>query len=237
MSEKGLVRSFIDSILTPEGRDTLVDWAELGLDNLLTNEALRELPLVKTVLGVAKGTLGLRDRFLVQKVGRFLISLGEVEEEEKQKFLQRLSESERYRTKVMDHLLLLIDRLDDADKANIIGELFKATIREEIAIDTFLKLSAIVETAYISDLQAFMSVPIDDLNYFGFLKSNAMTPEVMKQLASLGLLSERIAPNSLMFQMQHGGGQPPRYHFEYGCTGLGEQFARCCACLFNTTVN
>jgi len=227
MSEKGIVRAFIDSILTPETRDTVVDWAEVGLDRILDNEAVKELPVVKTILAVRKGILGLKGSHLVQKIIRFLKRLEDVSEDEKKAFLEKLATDEKYTTQVMDNLLLLLDRLDDADKATIVGELFKSLIRGSLTVDEFKKLSSIVEKAFISDLQALMKVG-KNFGSLKFAKPKALTSDIMKQLAALGLLTELIMANNLVHQARYGGGAPPSYHFEYTINPLGAKFLTAC---------
>jgi hypothetical protein len=54
---------------------------------------------------------------------------------------------------VLTHLILLLDRLDDMDKADLIGRAFRALVLGKINQEQFSRLAAGIDRSHIADLR------------------------------------------------------------------------------------
>ena len=61
-------------------------------------------------------------------------------------------ETRDFRKRVEENLLLLLDRLDDMGKPELIGRLFSAYLRQELAYEDFQRLAGSIDRAYMPDL-------------------------------------------------------------------------------------
>jgi hypothetical protein len=66
-TSKEVQKALIDSNF-----DNALDYIEIGLDSFVSDETLGEIPLVKTIVGVVKSGLKIREIFFCKKLLTFL---------------------------------------------------------------------------------------------------------------------------------------------------------------------
>lgn len=143
----------IVKIIAKENLDEAAEIIEVGLDKLLDDGVIKDLPMASTILGIIKTISNVREALFLKKIAKFLFELNELKEEEKENFLSEMSEQPKLRRKVGEKILLLLERSDDMDKPSIIARLFAAYVRGEIDYQTFSRLSDAVNNANIADLK------------------------------------------------------------------------------------
>lgn len=149
-----IVKSFKQTIASDETIGLVKDYAEIALDSILKDGMLKEIPIFGTLVSIYKIGSSLRDRHNFKKIAIFLNGLKDIPEVERQAFLSKLHEEDKYRESIFEKILLLLERLDESRKAEFVGNLFKLYIMEVIDKNKFLRLSGIVERAAIYDLLA-----------------------------------------------------------------------------------
>lgn len=127
------VISLIDQ---PELKDTVYDILELALDSSLHDGLLKDIPFVGTVMNICNAALTIKDRLLMQKVAHFLLSLQDISDERRKEFVDGLERDDQRRT-VGEKLILILDRQDDLEKAELIGEVFRHYVVKKIEKDVF----------------------------------------------------------------------------------------------------
>lgn len=162
MSEEKLGLSLIDTINSTALPEITKDLAEVALDSILDNGILRDLPIVNTIIGLSKTAVSIRDRFLIQKIASFLRATRPFSEKEREDFSKKIETEPNYRQEVGEHLIVLLDRLDDKRKPEMIAKLFLAYLKDDITYTDFIRFSSIVEKAFINDLQGFLSTLSED---------------------------------------------------------------------------
>jgi hypothetical protein len=174
----------IDSVSKENLLELISDAAEFGLDSVLESEELKQIPVIGSLARLTIIGASVRDRLFAQKLLRFLQEVSTVPPEERAKFAEGIS-SKGNKERAGEALLLLIDRLDHMTKPEIVGKIVRAAILGEIDYESSLRLSAMVERTYFSDLlllpkaETGMGIDID----------------VAESLASVGLLHRRVEPN------------------------------------------
>ena len=101
-------------------------------------------------MGIASST---QFRFL-KKIARFLVQLREIPSERREEFARRLEEDPRFRERLAENLLLVLDRLDDSSKPELIGKIFRAYILGRTDYETCTRLCSAVDRAFYADLLA-----------------------------------------------------------------------------------
>jgi hypothetical protein len=138
--------------------DLTVDYTEIALDRLqdrLTDdEVLRELPIIKTFVGVARAGLSIRDRLFISKVGRFIESREQHSTEERENFARALDADPKLRERLQEAIILLLDQFDDLDKAVLFARAFSAFVRNEIeSFYDFRRYGEIIKAANVVHLR------------------------------------------------------------------------------------
>ena len=185
MKEEELEQSFIDVIATSEGLDILSDVGELTLDQLLDDGIVKNIPFLGTLAKLYKAGVGVKNYLFARKLQRFLSVLSNVSPNERQAFTQRLEDDKPFRKQVGETLLVILDRLDDMRKPDLVARAFVAYITEEIDFDTFHRMSSVIDRCFLPDLGSIL----------GKDSQEKFPPHVAMSLTACGLLElERFGP-------------------------------------------
>ena len=149
-----IVKSFRQTIASDETMELVKDYSELTLDSVLEEGTFKEIPIIGTLVSLYKIGNSLRERHHFKKIAIFLNQLKDIAKAERQAFLLKLDEEDKYRESIFEKVLLTLERLDESHKAEFVGNLFKLYIMEVIDKNKFLRLSGIVERANLYDLLA-----------------------------------------------------------------------------------
>ena len=153
--------SLYETIISYELKDLSVDIAEVFTDEFLEEGIIKELPIIKTIHSIYKTGISIKDKLFIKKLLYFLKEFKNVDLKKRTELINKIDHSETYKTKVGEKLLLIIDRVDEYEKAEIIGKLFKAFLNEILDYDLFIRCSKIVENVVPDDLKSFIKVDVE----------------------------------------------------------------------------
>jgi hypothetical protein len=80
--EYELIPALKDTILNPienDMGDTIIDIAELGLDSVLQEGVLREVPIFGTIFSLCKTGVNIKERHLIRKTAKFITAFNQSE--------------------------------------------------------------------------------------------------------------------------------------------------------------
>lgn len=137
--------ALVRTVVGRELGDAVFDGAELALDSVLTEGVLKELPIVGTVVRLAKAGQSIAEELFLRKLLRFLTELRSVPCEERSKLLGRYPDGSQGQRDLGENLLLTLERLDNVEKPTLLARFFTAYIREEIDYPTFSRLAQALE--------------------------------------------------------------------------------------------
>lgn len=128
-----IVPEFNNSLVI-DSSDIVGDYLELGIDSILENENLKEIPIVKTFLSVGRITKNIRERNLIKNLIIFLNELnsGNVDKEKLQNHKQQLNQNPKKAEKELGRILIILEQTIDNIKSSILGKLYKSYINQEI---------------------------------------------------------------------------------------------------------
>ncbi|MBL8091832.1 MAG: hypothetical protein JNJ43_15960 [Anaerolineales bacterium] len=148
--------SLIETIISSNVPDVASDLGEIALDSMLKDGTLRDVPVIGTLLGVAKTVSAFRDYFLLRKIISFLNGVKDVDPKARKQFAEEMENNPSHRQEIGGKLMVYIDRFDDFDKAAMLAKLFKAHLEHKISTNTFFRFASIVDRAYINDLKSLI---------------------------------------------------------------------------------
>lgn len=159
--------------LQKESLDSLVD-------EILGSEALRMIPGVSQVLAIYRDFDSIRSRFFVKKVCLFLRALNTGRSMEDDQLSIALHDP-KARVRFGETLLHILERLEDARKAELLGHIWNACGAGYLPFDKAMRISAMIDRAYWYDICFLATIqpgvqgddePIaDSLHGVGFLEN------------------------------------------------------------------
>ena len=214
----GIVNAMKMAISSQEIKDLLRECAEIGLDNFIQDELLKNVPIFNALAAFYKFGNTLREKKIKDNILRFLLQLEDIELEERQAFLEKLNNEDK-NDRIFEQLILLLEKLNESVKAEMVGNLFRIYVVGKLSLHTFLRCCAIVERAYISDLiiayQRFFHIigkqSIDQTFYNSLVDNSIQLSDLNYNLMNLGIISKDLRLLTHEFKIKHDLGEGELY--------------------------
>ena len=150
-----LSKSLESSLKKDDLKNLMIGIGEVGLDSIMESGALRDVPILSSLLGGIKTIGNVRNAIFIKKLLSFLNELSETPIEKRQKMIESIELSEDYQLNVGEKLIHIIERSEDHFSSKIIATFFAAFINEQITYTQFLRISKIIDNMYIGDFLSF----------------------------------------------------------------------------------
>lgn len=160
------------------------DLTEVTIDAFFNDGILKDIPIVGTFFNLYNLSQNISNSFFTKKILKFLFELSSISNKERLNFIEQL-DNENESAKIGEKILIIINKLDDVDKANILGKLFKLTIEGKIEMQTFMRLSIMVDRVYLEDLKV-----LRDNEYIENIDN-----DIKHNLSQVGILNQTIKDN------------------------------------------
>ena len=98
----------VESLATEAATEIAKEYAEIGLDAVLSEGLLKDIPVVNTVVALGKLGISINDRLLIKKLLAFLSNFQTVSAEDRTKMVRKLESDASYGRKVGEHIIELL---------------------------------------------------------------------------------------------------------------------------------
>jgi hypothetical protein len=210
--QDSLGKAIIVGAANPESKDLVVSLSEVCLHSFMGDGVLKEVPVLKSVLAFHKTWATIRDRFFLRKVEGFMQGCPKFTEAEWESFRSKHLDGQNGK-KLADAIVLILDRLDDLEKPEVLAKVFAALVRGKIDFESFRRLAAAIDIGFLADLTALCEKP--DLHAHAGLAQNLLRTG----LVELDEQMDRMAIAQI----------PGRLGLAYRLNGLGKTFINCVA--------
>lgn len=178
--------NLIQSIASSEIKNITEDFCELGLDTILNEGVLKDIPVFGTLTQLYSVGATIHGKILEKKIIKFLFELKKISGNERNDFVQKINSNEKQAQKIGEHILVILDRLDDLYKPIILAKLLSANIQGKIDYEMFVRLSSIIDKSLVSDLNKlkdyrksqFSSFTATSLQNTGLVYLSVMNPNI-----------------------------------------------------------
>lgn len=179
--------------------------AETGLDKLLDDGILKELPIVNIAYALLKLPISISNAIFMEKLLQFCYHMKDIPDDKRNKYVEKaINRDERFGEK----LLVTLDKMDDLDKAEMLVKIFQAYGHDDgISYDDFRRLSIIITNTFVEDLNYIKSVY--DKKYFG-------------GYSAIPLVSNGLARESIYDEISEDDTDE-----RYSLTSIGKLFYEC----------
>lgn len=151
-----LSTSLVNSILSSHSKQVLMDVTESLLDTVLNEGLLKEIPVISSLYNLGNSAVAFSDRLLSKKILAFLYELENQSAKDIRGLKTKLDENDKFRLKLGDKLLYILDKCDDDEKAAYIAKLFSAYLGNMIDFTDFLRLSKSIDLLTATEIEWFL---------------------------------------------------------------------------------
>lgn len=178
-----IVPTFRESIFSSIS-DTIPDIAELGIDSILNDGFLKDIPFVRLVLSVRNTAQSIHYRNLLRQTLAFVKELndGNLDEKKKQKYKKKIEDNPKKAEEELGRVLIILNQTVELEKSKILAKIFQEYINEEIDWGTFCEFSEITRLFFVDDIWDLKTVYDRNRDDYRFLSYG------LSRLESLGLV-------------------------------------------------
>jgi hypothetical protein len=133
------------------------EYLELGIDAALDSGALKEIPLVSTVVGIFNVASTFKDRLLTAKLIRFINQLSDTPQQDRVKMIERLNENGKFSGRAGSALIEILDRMESEKKPEIAAKCFAAYAKEEISFEELRRILLALERVPSFDIEQLVA--------------------------------------------------------------------------------
>ena len=140
----------INDIIKSENlQEVTLELVEKVLNNEITNELLKEIPVLKSLVAVKNIYTSYTDRIFIKKAMNVLLELGETNWKERTELTTELDDENGSGA---EKILLAVDKLETIEKCKVYGRLCKLKAMKKLDFKDFLRLTKLIQDAYLDDL-------------------------------------------------------------------------------------
>lgn len=160
-----LSQSLEDFLKKDDLSNLAVSFGEVGIDAILDNGILRDIPILSSILGGINAVGSVRDALFAKKLVSFLSELSDIPVEQRQNMIDLIDNSNGFKVKVGEKLIYIIEKAEDHYTSKIVAIFFAEFLTEKITYDQFLKVSRIINNMFIGDFLDFASESSDPIDF------------------------------------------------------------------------
>lgn len=183
-----IIPSFKASLFN-NATDTIIELSELGIDSILNDGFLKELPIVNVLVGIKNTAQNIHDRNLLKQTLEFIqeFNAGTINKEKLQRYKEMLEKDSKKAEKELGRVIIVLNSTIESEKSKMLANLFRNYINESINWEEFCEFSEIVRLLFIQDVTYLKKI------YTGQMKdtSNCLLYPI-DRLTSLGLINTSV---------------------------------------------
>lgn len=148
------VAAFETSRRLEEEIDLFSELGDVLVEPLLKDGPIESVPVLGAAVKVLRGVQSVRNAHFMRKLSEFVRASPRVSDEKRAAFLAKFDADSQFRKRTMEHLIAVLDRLDDVEKAPCLARIFAALVAGEITPDQMRRFCIMLDRATLADLRA-----------------------------------------------------------------------------------
>ena len=157
----------LNSSVGKEIADITGELLEVGIDAILDEGILKDVPLISLVVSCYNIGNTIRDRHNLLKLCAFInqINRSVADPEKMREYQLTFMEDEKKRNQELSYLLVIIDRYVGADRASTLAKLYFAYLRNEICWDDLTCYAEAIERLMPTDYELLKKGDVTNIDY------------------------------------------------------------------------
>jgi hypothetical protein len=124
----------INAVAADNINDISASLMDVSISSLLQGGVFEDFPIVGVAFKSIKALSVINGQLNARKIARFLFQLQDIPLEERQNFIHNLDKESEVK-KLGEQVIVLLNKLDDMEKADLLGFLFRCLVLERITRD------------------------------------------------------------------------------------------------------
>jgi hypothetical protein len=187
MDDKDIDITFNNTIKYSDLQGLSENLLEFGLDEILKDGVLKDLPVFGLFFNSFKTYLSIKDKIFAKKILHFILEIRTIPISQRSEMISKIEKEEKYRNKVGETILLLLDKISNFEKCGMIGVLFNSYLDGQLSYSDFLRGVNAIEKVFVDDIIWFLYngfgtidsyLESDSLYSAGFLKLKDVKQEI-----------------------------------------------------------
>jgi hypothetical protein len=126
---------------------------EVGVDSVLNDGVLKNLPIVGSVVGLFKAGTVVKEHLYIKKLLTFLREFSSISENQRISFISEELSDDSKREKFGETMLNLIERNDDLRKFGLFARVFEVHFCNNLSYEDTIRICMMIDRTYYSDLE------------------------------------------------------------------------------------
>ena len=180
-----LVENFEKSLFD-DSKDIIGDYLEIGIYSIIDEGILKEIPIVKTIVGVLKVGKNVHDRNLLKQTLVFIneFNRNEIRQDKIEEYKKRIENDPKKCEDELGRIILLLNNFIDREKSIMLSKVFKDYVGQLLNWNDFCEYSEIINRLFIQDFSFLQEI------YLGRISDTTNRSDIYKveRLNSLGII-------------------------------------------------
>lgn len=209
-----IVPSFSSSLFDGS-KDSLSNIVELGIDSLLDEGLIKDIPIVSLLVGVKNTYQNIHDRNLLRQTLAFIkqFNQGTINQEKLAKYKEMINSDSKKAEKELGRVLIILNSTIDLEKSQMLANLYKSYINEKINWNQFCEFSEILKMLFLNDFKII-----------GLIYSKQITDTSRIELYPIDRLSSLGIVNTAMKSIMISSNSNSRSDKYVNLTSIGTMF-------------
>ena len=184
----------LNESINDEMTSVISEIAEIGLDSILEDGLLKEVPFISTAISLYKIGSSISEKHNIKKLALFINEINNktADENKRKKYREKIA-SDKNINKELEYILVLIDRYLDYKKPQMLAILFLAFLDNKVTWNTFAEFSEIIDRLLLSDIDALREFYYrGDVIMGSIIEQNNDLLSSIQRLVSVGFVEQRF---------------------------------------------
>jgi hypothetical protein len=133
-------------------QEILSDTGEVFIDSMLKDDLIKEIPILGISLKLLRGIQSLRDKFYLNKIRKFVETIGPIDEKKKQKLIDESKKDEERRAKFGEAVFTTLEQSESIVKVEYLAIAFEAFLNNEIDVYDLRLICHMIRVSFIDEL-------------------------------------------------------------------------------------
>lgn len=135
------------------------DIGEVIIDAAMDDGIFKDIPVIGAIVGASKCIKNVSDVLFTKKLIAFLFELRDTDVHEREEAIAKWESDAKYRIRVGEVLLNMINRCDDTQKAKWLSQLFHELVLKRNETELFMRAEKVLSSLSVTDIITFLAIP------------------------------------------------------------------------------
>lgn len=156
----------LSNSISGETLSSTADLLEVGLDSIMNDGLLKDIPVLSTAVSLYKIGRSLYERHYLKKLAGFVYALNQdvIDEKKREYYRKKITDNPESRNKELEHILVLIDRYIHVNKAELLATFYLSYLDGSISWLEFSKCAEIIDRLLPGDLEMLKEGAKQEIN-------------------------------------------------------------------------